>query len=46
MRQLPQAVEVALAEAGPKIEQGFKSLFSSLGVDEGVLMLLRTLSGM
>ena len=36
MRQLPQAVEVALAEAGPKIEQGFKSLFSSLGVDEGV----------
>lgn len=36
MRQLPQAVEVALAEAGPKIEQGFKSLFSSLGVDESV----------
>lgn len=36
MRQLPQAVETALAEAGPKIEQGFKSLFASLGVDEGV----------
>ena len=36
MRQLPQAVEAALAEAGPKIEQGFKSLFISLGVDEGV----------
>nr|DAV89963.1 MAG TPA: tail tape measure protein [Caudoviricetes sp.] len=36
MRQLPQAVETALAEAGPKIEQGFKSLFTSLGVDEGV----------
>lgn len=36
MRQLPQAVEVALAEAGPKIEEGFKSLFASLGVDEGV----------
>ncbi|HEW3869595.1 TPA: hypothetical protein V0B87_000020 [Streptococcus pneumoniae] len=36
VRQLPQAVETALAEAGPKIEQGFKSLFASLGVDEGV----------
>lgn len=36
IRQLPQAVETALAEAGPKIEQGFKSLFASLGVDEGV----------
>ncbi len=36
MRQLPQAIETALAEAGPKIEQGFKSLFASLGVDEGV----------
>lgn len=36
MRQLPQAVETALVEAGPKIEQGFKSLFASLGVDEGV----------
>ena len=36
MRQLPQAVSTALAEAGPKIEQGFKSLFASLGVDEGV----------
>lgn len=36
VKQLPQAVETALAEAGPKIEQGFKSLFASLGVDEGV----------
>lgn len=41
MRQLPQAVEVALAEAGPKIEQGFKSLFSSLGVDEGVFDVVK-----
>lgn len=36
VKQLPQAVETALSEAGPKIEQGFKSLFASLGVDEGV----------
>lgn len=36
MRQLPQAIDTALAEAGPRIEQGFKSLFASLGVDEGV----------
>lgn len=36
MRQLPQAIEVAMAEAGPKVEEGFKSLFASLGVDEGV----------
>lgn len=41
MRQLPQAVEVALAEAGPKIEQGFKSLFSSLGVDESVFDVVK-----
>lgn len=41
MRQLPQTVEVALAEAGPKIEQGFKSLFSSLGVDEGVFDVVK-----
>ena len=41
MRQLPQAVEVALTEAGPKIEQGFKSLFSSLGVDEGVFDVVK-----
>ena len=41
MRQLPQAVEVALAEAGPKIEQGFKSLFASLGVDEGVFDVIK-----
>ena len=41
MRQLPQAVEVALAEAGPKIEQGFKSLFASIGVDEGVFDVVK-----
>lgn len=41
MRQLPQAVEAALTEAGPKIEQGFKSLFSSLGVDEGVFDVVK-----
>ena len=41
MRQLPQAVETALAEAGPKIEQGFKSLFASLGVDEGVFDVIK-----
>ena len=41
MRQLPQAVEVALTEAGPKIEQGFKSLFSSLGVDESVFDVVK-----
>lgn len=41
MRQLPQAVEVALAEAGPKIEEGFKSLFASIGVDEGVFDVVK-----
>jgi len=41
MRQIPQAVETALAEAGPKIEQGFKSLFASLGVDEGVFDVIK-----
>ena len=41
MRQLPQAVSTALAEAGPKIEQGFKSLFASLGVDEGVFDVIK-----
>ena len=41
MRQLPQAIEVAIAEAGPKIEQGFKSLFASLGVDEGVFDVIK-----
>ena len=41
MRQLPQAINVALAEAGPKIEEGFKSLFASLGVDEGVFDVIK-----
>lgn len=36
MRQLPQTIEVAMAEAGPKVEEGFRSLFTGLGVDEGV----------
>jgi len=41
MRQLPQAIDTALAEAGPRIEQGFKSLFTSLGVDEGVFDVIK-----
>lgn len=41
MRQLPQAIDTALAEARPKIEQGFKSLFASLGVDEGVFDVIK-----
>lgn len=41
MRQLPQAIDTALAEAGPKIEQGFRSLFASLGVDEGVFDVIK-----
>lgn len=36
MRQLPQAIEVAMAEAGPKVEEGFRSLFNGLGVDESI----------
>ena len=36
MRQLPQAIEVAMAEAGPKVEKGFRSLFTGLGVDESI----------
>lgn len=41
MKQLPQAIDTALAEAGPKIEQGFKSLFASLGVDEGIFDVIK-----
>ena len=41
MSQLPQAIDTALAEAGPRIEQGFKSLFASLGVDEGVFDVIK-----
>lgn len=41
MRQLPQAVEVALAEAGPKIEQGFRSLFAGIGVDDGAFDVIK-----
>ena len=41
MRQLPQAIEVAMAEAGPKVEEGFRSLFTGLGVDEGVFDVIK-----
>lgn len=41
MRQLPQAIEVAIAEAGPKIEEGFRSLFAGIGVDEGVFDVIK-----
>ena len=41
MRQLPQAIDTALAEAGPRIEQGFQSLFASLGVDEGAFDVIK-----
>ena len=41
MRQLPQAVEVAMAEAGPKIEEGFRSLFAGIGVDDGTFDVIK-----
>nr|DAX49115.1 MAG TPA: tail tape measure protein [Caudoviricetes sp.] len=41
MRQLPQAIDTALAEAGPKVEEGFRSLFTGLGVDEGVFDVIK-----
>ncbi|HGL8116863.1 TPA: hypothetical protein ACKDCY_001068 [Streptococcus pneumoniae] len=41
MRQLPQAIEVVMAEAGPKVEEGFRSLFTGLGVDEGVFDVIK-----
>ena len=41
IRQLPQAIEVAMAEAGPKVEEGFRSLFTGLGVDEGVFDVIK-----
>lgn len=41
MRQLPQAIEVAMAEAGPKIEEGFRSLFAGIGVDDGVFDVIK-----
>ncbi len=41
MRQLPQAIEVAIAEAGPKIEEGFRSLFAGIGVDDGVFDVIK-----
>lgn len=41
MRQLPQAIEVAMAEAGPKVEEGVRSLFTGLGVDEGVFDVIK-----
>ncbi|MDG8326613.1 hypothetical protein OK910_07125 [Streptococcus pneumoniae] len=41
IRQLPQAVEVAMAEAGPKIEEGFRSLFAGIGVDDGTFDVIK-----
>ena len=41
MRQLPQAIEVAMVEAGPKVEEGFRSLFTGIGVDEGVFDVIK-----
>lgn len=41
MRQLPHAIEVAIAEAGPKIEQGFRSLFAGIGVDDGAFDVIK-----
>lgn len=36
MKQLPQAISGAIAEAGPQIENSFKTLFSSFGVDPSI----------
>lgn len=41
MRQLPHAIEVAIAEAGPNIEQGFRSLFAGIGVDDGAFDVIK-----
>ena len=41
MRQLPNAIEVAIAEAGPKIEEGFRSLFAGIGVDDGAFDVIK-----
>lgn len=41
MRQLPQAIDTALAEAGPKVEEGFRSLFTGLGVDEDIFDVIK-----
>lgn len=41
MRQLPEAIEVAMAEAGPKIEEGFRSLFAGIGVDDGTFDVIK-----
>lgn len=41
MRQLPHAIEVAIAEAGPKIEEGFRSLFAGIGVDDGTFDVIK-----
>lgn len=41
MRQLPHAIEVAIAEAGPKVEQGFRSLFAGIGVDDGAFDVIK-----
>lgn len=36
MRQLPGAISSAISEAGPQIENSFKTLFSSFGVDPSI----------
>lgn len=41
MRQLPKAISGALAEAGPQIEKGFKTLFSSFGADPAIFNTIK-----
>lgn len=36
MKQLPKAINGAIAEAGPQIESSFKNLFSNFGVDTSI----------
>ena len=41
MKQLPQAISGAIAEAGPQIENGFKSLFASFGADPAIFNTIK-----
>lgn len=41
MKQLPKAISGALAEAGPQLEKGFKSLFSNLGIDTSIFDVVK-----
>lgn len=41
MRQLPKAISGALSEAGPQIEQSFKTLFASLGADPAIFDFIK-----